>query len=116
MCYGILAAIDTTADCVFGQLFLAGALALIAVITFISGFPTHRRATAGWKGGWRRTLFGTIAFSTGAGLLCMGLLLHTAITGPPNPFRGIELWFLYPGAALFFLTRIIDPLIGGRSR
>jgi hypothetical protein len=91
----MLATIDTNSD-QLGQFFMAGILAFIACDTFISGFPANRRATAKWKRGWRRTLFGTIAFSTGAGMICVALLLHIAINGPRAPFTGIALWLVYP--------------------
>ena len=112
----MLAAIDPKAEMGATGMFIgAGVLALVACGTFVSGVHPRWRATAKWKGGVVRSLFGSVAFSAGLLVMSAGLVVR-GILDQHGPFAGVVLWLFAGGAVVLFLGPVYDLLQSVRRR
>ena|SRR5438445_467690 len=104
----MIATIDPNAEMGPTGMFIgAGIFALVACGTLISGLHPRWRATAKWKGGVLRSVFGSLAFGVGLLIMCAGLVVH-GILDQHGPFAGTVLWLFWGGAAVLVLGPVYD--------
>ena len=87
----------------------AGIFVMVALGILISGLHPRWRATAQWRGGLSRSVFGTLSFSVGVVIMSAGMMVR-GILNQHGPFSGIALWLLIVGTALIALGPTYDLL------
>src|SRR5438034_11529252 len=96
----MLAAINPDAELGPPGMFIgAGIFALVACGTLVSCLHPRWRATAKWKGGVLRSTFGSLAFSLGLLIMCVGLVVR-GVLDEHGPFAGVVLWLFCGGAVV----------------
>jgi hypothetical protein len=112
----MLAAIDPNAEMGPAGFFIfAGFLALIACGTLVSGLHPRWRATATWRGFISRSVFGSCAFSVGALIMGIGMVVR-GILNQHGPLTGVVGLLYCSGATLLVLGPVYDLMRRMRRR
>jgi hypothetical protein len=80
----------------------AGIFTLVACGTLVSGLHPKWKATAKWRGGVRRSVFGSLAFSVGL-LIMSAALVVRGVLDQHGPFAGVPLWLFCSGTGVLVL-------------
>ena len=112
----MFAAIDPNEEMSRAGFFIfAGILILVALGTLISGVHPRSRANATWRGLTARSVFGSVAFSAGAFIMAIGMVIRGVIE-QRGPLAGIVLWFFAGGAVVLVLGPDCDLLQSVKRR
>jgi hypothetical protein len=112
----VFAAIDPNEEMgSVGFFIFAGILILIALGTLISGVHPRWRAIATWRGLTARSVFGSVAFSAGAFIMAIGMVVRGVIE-QRGPLAGIVLWLFAGGAVVLVLGPLGDLFQSVRRR
>jgi hypothetical protein len=104
----MLAAIDPNAEMGATGMFIgAGVLALVACGTLVSGLHPRWRATATWRGGVRRSVFGSSAFFVGL-LIMSAALAVRGVLDQHGSFAGVPLFLLCGGTTVLVIGVCYD--------
>lgn len=85
----------------------AGLFLVLALGMLISGLHPQWRATATWRGGISRSVFGTLCFSVGLVIMSAGMVVR-GVLNQHGSFAGIPLWPFGGGTFLIVLGVLYD--------
>src|SRR4051794_27881162 len=104
----MLASFDPNAEMgASGMFVLAGVLALVATGALVTGLRPRWRATATWREGVRRSVFGSAAFALGLLILGAAMVVR-GVLDQHGSFAGVPLLLLCCGTAVLAIGIVYD--------